>query len=67
MTGRPKEKIFKLGAARVATPKPMLIKSMVIITGKEHYIDNPVVSDVLKQVIAFCAIASHPGFAAIIP
>ena len=25
MTGRPKEKIFKLGAARVATPKPMFI------------------------------------------
>ena len=34
MTGRPSEKRFKLGAARVATPSPMLMNNMVTMIGK---------------------------------
>ena len=33
MAGNPTEKIFKLGAARVATPNPMLMNSSATITG----------------------------------
>ena len=32
--GKPTVKIFKLGAARATKPKPMLMNSKVIITGK---------------------------------
>ena len=34
MAGKPTEKIFKLGAARVATPNPMLMNSSATMTGK---------------------------------
>jgi hypothetical protein len=34
MAGNPTEKIFKLGAARVATPKPMLMNSKATMTGR---------------------------------
>ena len=34
MAGKPTEKMFKLGAARVATPKPMLMNNKATITGR---------------------------------
>ena len=33
MAGKPNEKTFKLGAARVATPKPTLMNKSVTMTG----------------------------------
>ena len=33
MAGKPTEKMFKLGAARVATPKPMLMNNSATMTG----------------------------------
>ena len=34
VAGKPTEKMFRLGAARVTTPRPMLMNSSVTMTGK---------------------------------